>query len=85
MIKKERIVQTAIWFLEGLITGLICGLTIYSYNVFWDKWIIICILLGSISLYSLFIFIRQMLKVVNIFREEVVELERDWKDLEKVM
>lgn len=28
MIKKERIVQTTIWFLEGLITGLICGLTI---------------------------------------------------------
>lgn len=82
---KERVSQTVIWFLEGLITGVVCGLTIYSYKVFSGNWMIVSILLSVISVYSLFTFIRQMYKVMNIFREEVGELERDWKEFEKVI
>ena len=82
---KERTIQTAIWFLEGLITGVVCGLTIYSYKVFSGNWMIICILLAMLSVCLLFMFIRQMFKVMNIFREEVEELEIDWKEFEKLI
>lgn len=82
---KERTIQTAIWFLEGLITGVVCGLNIYSYKVFSGNWMILCILLVLLSACLLFMFSKQLFKVVSIFREEVEELEREWKEFEKVM
>ena len=82
---KERTIQAAVWFLESLITGLVCGLTIYSYKVFSCNFMILCILLSMLSVCLLFTFIRQMFKVINIFGEKVEELEREWKEFEKVM
>lgn len=85
MVKKERIVQTAIWFLEGMITGVVCGLSLYSYKICKGEFAFICILLDMISIYLFLVFIRQMFKVINIFKEEVENLERNWKELEKII
>ena len=85
MIKMERVVQTAVWFLEGLITGLVCGLTICSYKIFAGKWMILCILLAVIFISLLFIFIRQMFIVLKLFKDEAEEFERGWENFEKMM
>lgn len=82
---KERTIQTAIWLLQGLITGIVCGLTICSYKIFAGKWMILCILLAVISISLLFIFIRQMFIAWKLFKEEAEEFERDWENFEKIM